>query len=812
MNPGPGRRWTASPSRAIPPGNPAARIENAGTLIVTDGCTISGNASNNGAGIANELSGTMAIQATTLVNNTAQSFGGGVDNAGTMTIEDGSILQGNWALVKGGGGRNLGTLTIGGASIVAGNQTETILGSTESGGGIANLGTLTVSGSSLFQGNSSFSGGGIWNSAAGSVTIDGSTFANNAAIGVDVAVGGGAVDNEGRLRVLDASVFSGNTTLFRGGVDPEPRDGEDLRQQRGGEHRGRRRRDRRCGLPDRHRRLDLEERLHARRAGGGIRVEASGIATVSGGTVRENTANKGGGIENEGFLTVTGGALVAGNSATTFGGGIENTRLLTVNGSGEVSGNTAHRGGGIDNLGTLTVSGGSAIKSNISETNGGGIDNGLGAAVILSGSIVGLNTAGANGGGIENDGTLTIEGNGVVSINVAAGDGGGVENTGAMIVDGSAFTLNTAAGDGGGISNRPGASATIKGGSTLVQNVSQVGGGIANFSRAVTIFASTIEYNSAEFGGGVLNRDGSITATDVTVASNKADGGQSAGGIVDSSVGSAAIVTLLNCTVAGNGDLSLDDGAGQLYSSIVPGGFADIQLRNTIVAGDGSLPDGLAKNGGRITSMGHNIASDGSLNLDGPSDRMNVDPLLAPLANYGGPADTMAPLPGSPAIDAGDNAGVPATDERGSPRIVDGVVDIGAFESSGFTVSIVGGDSQSTPINAAFSASLVVSVSGGPGQPVAGGTVLFAAPQSGASTSPPFISATIDASGHATASVSANATTGAYTVSAAAVGVATPAAFQLTNLPRRGSPAADPGSTPAAPTETQAADAADGSN
>jgi len=62
-----------------------------------------------------------------------------------------------------------------------------------------------------------------------------------------------------------------------------------------------------------------------------------------------------------------------------------------------------------------------------------------------------------------------------------------------------------------------------------------------------------------------------------------------------------------------------------------------------------------------------------------------ADPLLGPLADNGGPTPTMALLPGSPAIDAGNNAVASAagltTDQRGfGPRAVNGIADLGAFE------------------------------------------------------------------------------------------------------------------------------------
>ena len=58
--------------------------------------------------------------------------------------------------------------------------------------------------------------------------------------------------------------------------------------------------------------------------------------------------------------------------------------------------------------------------------------------------------------------------------------------------------------------------------------------------------------------------------------------------------------------------------------------------------------------------------------------------MLTPLGNFGGPTQTMALFVGSPALDAGNIALIPAgitTDQRGQPRIINGTVDIGAFEA-----------------------------------------------------------------------------------------------------------------------------------
>jgi hypothetical protein len=83
---------------------------------------------------------------------------------------------------------------------------------------------------------------------------------------------------------------------------------------------------------------------------------------------------------------------------------------------------------------------------------------------------------------------------------------------------------------------------------------------------------------------------------------------------------------------------------------------------------------------GSLTDLGHNMSSDGTCNFTNTGSMNNTDPKVGPLADNGGPAPTIALLPGSPAIDAGDTAAAPLTDQRGFPRPAGSAADIGAFE------------------------------------------------------------------------------------------------------------------------------------
>ena len=83
-----------------------------------------------------------------------------------------------------------------------------------------------------------------------------------------------------------------------------------------------------------------------------------------------------------------------------------------------------------------------------------------------------------------------------------------------------------------------------------------------------------------------------------------------------------------------------------------------------------------------IADLGHNLSSDNSCSFTNVGSLNNTDPMLGPLADNGGPTWTVALLPGSPAIDAGDDAAAPPTDQRGVPRPFGAASDIGAYECS----------------------------------------------------------------------------------------------------------------------------------
>ncbi|MGI8690336.1 MAG: choice-of-anchor Q domain-containing protein [Thermomicrobiales bacterium] len=299
------------------------------------------------------------------------------------------------------------------------------------------------------------------------------------------------------------------------------------------------------------------------------------------------------------------------------------------------------------------------------------------------------------------------------------------------------------------------------------------GGGILNVGT-LTVTTSTFSGNSALTGGGIASVFGTVIVINSTFAGNSATNG--------AAIYNGGIMTVTNSTLTAN-------------TGVVGGGvnnFRTLNLQNTIVAGNTATNSGPEINGA-VISHGHNLlgTTSGTTGITGGmnGDIVNPTPLLSALGSYGGTAQTVALLPGSPAIDAGDDSvcattghsGVNNKDQRGVNRPVGAHCDIGAFESQGFTLTRTSGDGQTRTPGTAFSPLVVTVTANSAGEPVNGGMVTFTAiPNGGASATLTGSPATIGTNGQAGVTATANTTVGSYGVTASAAG-APAVTFSLTN-------------------------------
>jgi len=302
------------------------------------------------------------------------------------------------------------------------------------------------------------------------------------------------------------------------------------------------------------------------------------------------------------------------------------------------------------------------------------------------------------GGGILNDGTLTLT-NCTLSGNSATDDGGGIYNDGALSLNQCILSGNSAS-DGGGIwngwlltmnqctlSGNNGGGVHNQAGTltlnqcTLSGNIASDGGagGIGNYGNSIlTLNNCTLSGNSAEWGGGVYNEEGAMTLNECTLSGNSAT--YDSGGIGNFGGDIEAILKMNQCTLSGN---STTDGG---YHGGIDNYGSTLALTNCILSGNSDIyGDGDIDNShAAVTYGGSNLVQ--SVSVYGPSSFTGPAPLtnapdLAPLGNYGGPTQTIPPLPGSSAIGAGSvAANTFATDQRGYPRTQNGLIDLGAVE------------------------------------------------------------------------------------------------------------------------------------
>ncbi len=417
--------------------------------------------------------------------------------------------------------------------------------------------------------------------------------------------------------------------------------------------------------------------FYADAAGNLLPTTASANVSVAPGCVTDpvvlNNSNSGTGSLRQAVIDACAGSLItfgdgSGSGGTNFTDGTADTittaSQITIDKNLTIEGQAA-------NLLSITYSGPFSGVSRVFVVNSG-VTATLSKITVSGGQV----TGGEFGGGIQNLGTLTLA-NTTVSGNTASG-GGGISNAGSLTLNNSTVANNVANPFGGGIySTGPltVTNSTISGNSATGTGI---GGGIYNNSGTPgTITSSTISGNSALiFGGGL---DGAFTVTNSTIHGNSSP---NAGGGFRVSAGRT--LTINNSTIAGNS-------AGGQGGGVQNSGGTVIS-RSSIFAGNTGTtgPDF----SGTMTSQGYNlVGNDAGTTISGGTNDI-VNPgggaLLGPLANNGGPTLTQALLPGSPAIDKGNNSLGLNTDQRGAlfDRVIDNApanaddgTDIGAFES-----------------------------------------------------------------------------------------------------------------------------------
>ena len=326
--------------------------------------------------------------------------------------------------------------------------------------------------------------------------------------------------------------------------------------------------------------------------------------------------------------------------------------LLSLGGANED--NTAS--GDLDLYGILTIQGTGADQIIV---DGNGTDRVFeirpGATIILTGVTIrnGNPGGGANGGGI------------IVT--------GGTPRSKLTLVNSA--VLNNTATSGGGIQNLGNGATTSIENTWISANIAAVaGGGISN-TGVLSLLNSTLDQNQARTGGAIDHSGFTLNLTNVTISGNNAS--DDGGGVYN-----RADAILLNVTLNGNTAGGPQTG-GNIFNDT-----ASLSIKNSIVAN--SDTDGNCFNSeGFLNSQGHNLESGNTCGFTSTGDQLNIDPLLGDLQDNGGSTFTHALLAGSPAIDQGDNASCPKTDQRGFTRPVDGdgngsaVCDIGSFELNG---------------------------------------------------------------------------------------------------------------------------------
>jgi hypothetical protein len=465
-------------------------------------------------------------------------------------------------------------------------------------------------------------------------------------------------------------------------------------------------------------------------AGGAVNVWLGNDVTLINNTFSANEAEGGpGGVGGIGGFGGGGLDGTGGEGGQAAGGGLIvefATNVALTNGNGGIGGDTFSSNGAFGGSGGFSGNGLSGKGSNGGNGGIGGAGSGGGLEVEFAGSVAlsgdTLNNNNANGGLGGNADTYADKG-------AAGGTGGAGGNSsgGGLYVEASdtigvpaivtlvndTLSANDAVGGAGGIGGAGGTGFTgIFGGANGGAGGpggaggAGAGGGLYVQQGTVTLVNDTLSGNAALGGAGGNGQNGAPGSFNpiIGLLSNSGgkggdggNGGSGEGGgfdvpAVNVSYGLANTLVAENYAASGLGGIAGLGGPGS------PGGHngangpagdsSGFDVSGTVISSDHDLIGDSAGSSGFSTANGDILNPTLIGTVDNGFGPLPID-VVEPLANNGGPTETLALTPGflimggNPAIGNGDpNApNLPPTDQRGAARIVNGIVDIGAVES-----------------------------------------------------------------------------------------------------------------------------------
>ena len=721
--------------------NGGAIMISGGSVTITndnfDNSSGSGNMAGVGGAIAN-FGGTLSVSGTKFSNNSGQ--GGAVYvNSGTATFS-GDTFTANTTISNGGAVYlNSGTATFTNDIFTDNTSTSSFTPLGEGGAlFVSSLTTTVTSTGDTFSGNTATnSGGAIYNE--GTLTLTDDTFDNSSGSGNSAKNGGAIYSFTGTLKVVD-STFSTNKATSSGGAVYQDHGtatltGDTFSANTASDGAA-------IYVLWSNAVLTADDSTFTGNTAsffGGAIFNSNGSLSFACDTITKNSAPFGGGIlgHSDGNIKVF-DTILDGNTATTTGADVYNQGTFTSSGGNLYGGKTgtetvgvtwktsptagalypdvkdtadnpdldslANNGGYTETMaplpGSLALGNGNPVTTLTTDQRGfarvvnGQIDIGAlqtrtwtvttddgknntpgslryivdnlaqgGDTIVFASSLSGStgNTINLNGA-VSIGHSITIDGSGA-DITVDGNTGGNgyvrcfnINSNGGVhpsitIEDLTITRGNGAGGPGGNIANNSGNTLTLIGDTiTNSQGTTGTGGGIYN-SGTLYVTDCTIANNSATFHGGGIYNAGTAYITNSTITRNNI--------------------------------------GGAIYNFAAK---SQLQIYDTIVAGNtnGDI-------GGSYTNSGGNF--------------IGGSPDLGSLQNNGGSTDTIAPLPGSPVLGAGNTGNpsfgiLPAADQRGFSRIANGKIDIGAFQNQSQLFALTGPSAQTATAGTLTSFSL----------------------------------------------------------------------------------------------------------